>query len=119
MRATSCGFDSRSRHQAARLRPPDLAAGTRSLYSSIGARERQIVSTRRGQPDVSITVAVHGAGLFERVLVSVALVLLVALIYQLIVGGVRIEVANGRLTVDPSGFIYWWHVVTGVVTPPK
>ena len=77
------------------------------------------LSTKRGQPDVSITVVVHGAGLFERVLVSAALVLLVALIYQLIVGGVKIELANGRLTVDPSGLIYWWHIVTGVVTPQK
>ena len=77
------------------------------------------MSTRRGQPDVSITVVVHGAGLFDRVLVSVALVLLVAVIYQLIVGGVKIELGNGRLIVDPSGFIYWWHVVTGVVTPKK
>jgi hypothetical protein len=80
---------------------------------------RQILSTKRGQRDVSITVVVHGAGLFERVLVSVALVLLVALIYQLIVGGVKIEVANGRLTVDPGGFIYWWQIVTGAVTPQK
>jgi hypothetical protein len=77
------------------------------------------LSTQRGQPNVSITVVVRGSSLFERVLVSVALVLLVALIYQLIVGGVKIDVANGRLTVDPSGFAYWWQVVTGAVTPKK
>ncbi len=77
------------------------------------------MSTQRGQPNVSITVVVRGAGLFERVLVSVAVVLLVALTYQLIVGGVKIEVANGRLTVDPSGFVYWWQVVTGAVTLKK
>jgi hypothetical protein len=97
----------------------DLVVGITSLYSSTGLRGRQILSTERGQPNVSITVVVRGASLFERVLVSVALVLLVALIYQLIVGGVKIEVANGRLTVDPSGFVYWWHVVTGAVTPKK
>src|SRR5712692_6730327 len=119
MRATSCGFDSRSRHQAIRTRAVDVVIGILSLYSSIGLRGRQILSTKRGQPDVSITVVVHGAGLFERVLVSAALVLLVALIYQLIVGGVKIELANGRLTVDPSGLIYWWHIVTGAVTPQK
>ena len=77
------------------------------------------METKRGHPDVSIKIVVGQAGAFERVLVSVALVLLVALIYQLIVGGVKIEVANGRLTVDPSGFVYWWQVVTGAVTPKK
>jgi hypothetical protein len=77
------------------------------------------VSTERGHPNVSVTVVVRGAGLFERVLVSVALVLLVALIYQLIVGGVKIEVANGRLTVDPSGFVYWWQIFTGQVVTQR
>jgi hypothetical protein len=77
------------------------------------------LSTKRGHPDVSIKIVVGPAGLFERVLVSVALVLLVALIYQLIVGGVKIEVADGRLTIDPSGFLYWWQIVTGHVTPQK
>jgi hypothetical protein len=77
------------------------------------------LDTKRGHPDVSIKIEVRPAGLFERVLVSVVLILMVALIYQLIVGGVKIEVANGRLTVDPSGFVYWWQVVTGAVTPQK
>jgi hypothetical protein len=77
------------------------------------------LDTKPGHPEISIKIQVGQAGPFERVLVSVVLVLLVALIYQLIVGGVKIEVANGRLTVDPSGFIYWWQIVTGVVTPQK
>jgi hypothetical protein len=81
--------------------------------------QRHSLDTKRGHPEISIKIEVGQAGLLERVLVSVLLVLLVALIYQLIVGGVKIEVANGRLTVDPSGFIYWWQIVTGVVKPQK
>ena len=77
------------------------------------------METKRGHPDVSIKIEVRPAGLFERALVSVVLVLMVALIYQLIVGGVKVELANGRLTIDPSGLVYWWHVVTGAVTPQK
>jgi hypothetical protein len=77
------------------------------------------LETKRGRPDVSINIVVRQAGLFERLLVSVVLVLLVALIYQLIVGGVKVELANGRLTIDPSGFVYWWQIVTGHVTPQK
>jgi hypothetical protein len=46
-------------------------------------------------------------------------VLVVALIYQFIVGGVKIELANGRLIVDTSGFAYWWQIFTGQVTAQK
>jgi hypothetical protein len=77
------------------------------------------LDTKRGHPEISIKIEVGQAGLIERVLVSVVLVLLVALIYQLVVGGIKIEVANGRLTVHPSGVVYWWQIVTGVVTPHK
>jgi hypothetical protein len=77
------------------------------------------VSSKRGQPDANLSVEEHQPGWFERVLVSLALVLVVALIYQFIVGGVKIEVANGRLTIDSSGFVYWWQIVTGAVTPQK
>jgi hypothetical protein len=59
------------------------------------------------------------SSLLERLLVSVGLVVVVALIYQLMVGGIKIEPANGRLTIDVSGFIYWWQIVTGAVTPHK
>lgn len=55
------------------------------------------------------------ASLLEVVVVSVGLVLVVTLIYQLAVGGIRIEVADGRLTIDPSGLVYWWQVFTGAV----
>ena len=76
------------------------------------------MGTRSVDPDSSLTPEERPAGWFERVLVSLALVLLVALIYQLIVGGVKIELANGRLIVDTSGFVYWWQIFTGQVTPP-
>jgi hypothetical protein len=77
------------------------------------------LGTKRGHLDLSLDIEERQAGLFERVLVSVGLVLVVALIYQFIVGGVKIEVANGRLSIDPSGFVYWWQLVTGAVTPSK
>jgi hypothetical protein len=77
------------------------------------------LGTKGGDPDSMLTVEERPAGWFERVLVSLALVLLVALIYQLIVGGVKIELANGRLIVDTSGFVYWWQIFTGQITPPK
>jgi hypothetical protein len=77
------------------------------------------LGTESGHPDASLSVEERPAGWFERVLVSLALVLLVALIYQFIVGGVKIEVANGRLIVDTSGFVYWWQIFNGQVTPQK
>jgi hypothetical protein len=66
--------------------------------------------------DPAVDVVEHPAGVFERVLVSVGIVVVVALIYQLAVGGIRIEAANGRLTIDSSGLVYWWQIVTGAVT---
>jgi hypothetical protein len=39
-------------------------------------------------------------------------VLLVAFVYQLIVGGIRIQVSGGRLLIDPQGLFYWWQTVT-------
>jgi hypothetical protein len=36
-----------------------------------------------------------------------------ALGYQLVVGGIRIELIDGRLSFDPSGLVYWWHTVAG------
>jgi len=76
------------------------------------------VGTRSVDPDSSLTAEERPAAWFERALVSLALVLVVALIYQFIVGGVKIELANGRLIVDTSGFVYWWQIFTGQVTPP-
>lgn len=46
------------------------------------------------------------------VTLAIALILVIALIYQLIVGGIRVEIVNGRFTVDPSGLTYWWHSAT-------
>ncbi len=66
-----------------------------------------------------VDVAEREASLLERVLVSLGLVLVVALIYQLAVGGIRIEVEDGRLTIDVAGFNYWGQVVTGAVSPHK
>jgi len=77
------------------------------------------LGTKRGHLELNLDVEERQTGLIERVLVSVGLVLLVALIYQLIVGGVKVELADGRLTIDPRGFVYWWQIATGVVTPQK
>jgi hypothetical protein len=41
-----------------------------------------------------------------------AAVFFAALIYQLIVGGVKIELTGGRLIVDPHGLFYWWQSLT-------
>ena len=77
------------------------------------------MGTKSDHLDRSVDVAEREASLLERVLVSLGLVLVVALLYQLAVGGIRIEVADGRLTIDVSGFIYWWQVVSGAVSPHK
>ena len=66
-----------------------------------------------------VDVAEREASLLERALVSLGLVLVVALIYQLAVGGIKIELADGRLTIDASGLVYWWQVLTGAVSPHK
>ena len=44
---------------------------------------------------------------------AIALILAIALIYQLVVGGIRVEMANGRPTVDATGLIFWWNSATG------
>jgi hypothetical protein len=110
-----------------RVRLP-LSAPGHSAGGDVISRPRRVavqfdsrhgLDTKRGHPEVTVNVVVRQAGLFERVLVSVVLIVLVALIYQLIVGGVKVELANGRLTIDPSGFVYWWQIVTGQVRPQK
>lgn len=75
------------------------------------------MGTKSEHLDRGVDVEERRASLFERVLVSVGLVLVVAVIYQLAVGGIKIEVANGRLTIDPTGLAYWWQIFTGAVTP--
>ncbi len=45
-------------------------------------------------------------------LISVGVVLCVALVYQLLVGGVKVELTGGRLIIDAGGLTYWWQLVT-------
>ena len=71
------------------------------------------MSIKRGHIDLSVDIEEHDRDWLRPTLVSFGLVLCAALIYQLIVGGVRIEVSGGRLIIDPSGLAYWWHAVTG------
>lgn len=61
-----------------------------------------------GQIDLSGDIQERQPHWLAPTLVGLGLALIAALIYQLIVGGVKIEVTNGRLTIDPSGLIYWW-----------
>lgn len=77
------------------------------------------MGTKSGQLDRGVDGDESQSSLLERVLVSVGLVVVVALIYQLAVGGIRIEAANGRLTIDSSGLVYWWQIVTGAVSTHK
>jgi hypothetical protein len=71
------------------------------------------MSIKRGHIDLSIDIDESGVDWLRPTLVSFGLVLFVALVYQLIVGGVKIEVTGGRLIIDPSGLVYWWHTITG------
>jgi hypothetical protein len=71
------------------------------------------VSIKGGHIDISVDIVERRADWLRPTLVSIGLVLSVALIYQLIVGGIKIEVAGGRLIIDASGFGYWWHLATG------
>jgi hypothetical protein len=71
------------------------------------------LSIKRGHIDLSVEVSVERWGTLRLTLVSFGLVLCVALIYQLIVGGIKIEITGGRLIIDPTGLAYWWHTVTG------
>jgi hypothetical protein len=71
------------------------------------------VSIKGGHIDVSIDIVERRGDWLRPALISLGLVLSVALIYQLIVGGIKIEVAGGRFIIDASGFVYWWHLATG------
>lgn len=66
---------------------------------------------KRGHIDLSLDIA-EGRSSWFWLWASLGMVLLVALIYQLIVGGIRIQVTGGRLMVDPQGLFYWWQSVT-------
>jgi hypothetical protein len=71
------------------------------------------LSIKGGHIDVSIDIVERRGDWLRPTLVSLGVVLSVALIYQLIVGGIKIEVAGGRLTFDAGGLVYWWHLATG------
>ena len=71
------------------------------------------MSIKGGHIDVSIDIVERRGDWLRPALISLGLVLSVALIYQLIVGGIKIEVAGGRFIIDASGFVYWWHLATG------
>jgi hypothetical protein len=71
------------------------------------------LSIKGGHIDVSIDMVERRGDWLRPALISLGLVLSVALIYQLIVGGIKIEVAGGRLVIDAGGFVYWWHLATG------
>jgi hypothetical protein len=65
---------------------------------------------KRGHIDLSLDLESRSSWFW--LAASVSMVLLVAFIYQLIVGGIKVEVAGGRLMIDPHGLLYWWHTVT-------
>ena len=102
-----------------RVRLPLSAPPRCSLYSSVGRRGKLSLGTKSDHLDRSVDVAERPASIFERVLVSLGLVLVVALVYQFAVGGFKIEAANGRLTIDVSGLVYWWQIITGAVSTHK
>src|SRR5713226_2434092 len=71
-------------------RATDLVVGWRcGLYSSIGHRGRHNLGTKSGHLDRGVDGAESQSSLLERLLVSVGLVVVVALIYQLMVVGSR------------------------------
>src|SRR5712692_7614324 len=119
MSARTCEFDSRSRHHSGwgdpRLRS-HVAKGQASAEPACtvggapGTAER--VGTKRGHIDLSVDLEERRGYWFGPTLAGLGLVLVATLIYQLIVGGVKIEVTHGRLTIDPTGLFYWWHIVT-------
>jgi hypothetical protein len=69
------------------------------------------VGIKRGHIDLSLDIS-EGRSNWFWLWASLGMVLLAALIYQLIVGGIRIGVTGGRLMVDPQGLFYWWQSVT-------
>jgi hypothetical protein len=69
------------------------------------------VGIKRGHTDLSLDIG-EGRSNWFWLLASLVTVFLAALVYQLIVGGVKIELNGGRLTVDPHGLFYWWQSVT-------
>jgi len=71
------------------------------------------VGTKRGHIELSVDFGEGYPDWLGPTLAGLGLALIVGLMYQLMVGGIKIEATGGRLTIDPSGFIYWWRTVTG------
>jgi hypothetical protein len=69
------------------------------------------VGIKRGHIDLSLDIE-EGRSSWFWLAASLGMVLLVAFVYQLIVGGIRIQVSGGRLLIDPQGLFYWWQTVT-------
>ena len=70
------------------------------------------MSIKGGHIEVSVDIAERRGDWLRPALISVGLVLGVTLIYQLIVGGVKVQLTAGRLIFDASGLVYWWGLVT-------
>lgn len=79
---------------------------------TVRARDDHELSIKGGHVEVSVEIGERGSDWLRPTLISVGLVLGVAIVYQLLVGGIKIEVTGGRLVIDLSGLIYWWHLVT-------
>ena len=76
-------------------------------------RDDRPLSIKGGHIEVSVDIDERrGDDWLRPALISIGLVLCVALIYQLLVGGVKIQVTGGRLIFDASGLVYWWGLVT-------
>jgi hypothetical protein len=69
------------------------------------------VGIKRGHIDLSLDIE-EGRSSWFWLVASLGMVFLVAVIYQLIVGGIKIELTDGRLMIDPHGLFYWWQTVT-------
>jgi len=69
------------------------------------------LSIKRGHIELSVDIDERSGDWLRPALISVGLVACVALIYQLIVGGVKVEITGGRLIFDASGLVYWWGLV--------
>jgi len=66
------------------------------------------VGTEGGQIDLGGDVEERQPDWLGPTLVGFGLALVMALFYQLMVGGIKIEVTGGHLTIDASGLLYWW-----------
>jgi hypothetical protein len=66
------------------------------------------VGTEGGHIDLSGDIDERQLDWLGPTLFGLGLAVVVALFYQLMVGGIKIEVTGGHLTIDASGLLYWW-----------